>query len=406
MRRMRVVVVSEFYPRSSDPVLGVWAHRQALASRDAGADIHVLVLYRPIAPHAALERSVEAFARETLGLARQPRREVRDGLPVTYVPFLSPPRPRTYASWGAWAGPSLALGLRRLRRRFAFELVHAHNAVPSGDAVRRARLPVPLVVSVHGGDVLYTAPRMRGGDRAVRGTLGAARLVLANSRGIEALAREYGARETRVVHLGADLPGRSSEAGANRARAARSHAPRRLITVGHLVGRKRHADVIRALALLADGHPDLSYAVAGDGPERANLEALAVRLRVADRVRFLGALEPSRVGDELARADLFVMPSVDEAFGVAYIEAMGIAVPAIGCRGEPGPEEIAHAGQGMVLVAPRDPKALAGTISSLLENREELGRLGEQARDTVERAFTWTACGSATVAAYRQALSR
>ena len=47
---MKVLVVAEFYPRVADPTLGIWAHRQALAARDQGADVRVLVLHRPIAP--------------------------------------------------------------------------------------------------------------------------------------------------------------------------------------------------------------------------------------------------------------------------------------------------------------------------------------------------------------------
>ena len=125
---------------------------------------------------------------------------------MSYVRYVSPPRSRSYHAWGAWAAPALALALRRLRRSFDFDLIHAHNAVPAGDAARRARLGVPLVVSVHGGDVLYTAPRTQAGREAVERNLGAAAMVLANSRGIAELARAHGARDTRVVHLGADLP--------------------------------------------------------------------------------------------------------------------------------------------------------------------------------------------------------
>src|SRR3954452_4056969 len=51
---MRVAIVAEYYPRAGDPVLGVWAHRQALAAREAGADVRVLVLHRPVPPRAAL----------------------------------------------------------------------------------------------------------------------------------------------------------------------------------------------------------------------------------------------------------------------------------------------------------------------------------------------------------------
>ena len=384
---MKVVVVSEFYPRRSDPVLGVWAHRQTLAATRAGAQAEVVVLHRPLPPLAALRGGPGPAMRALANGVRQPRTDELDGLAVRYVRFLSPPRPLSYETWGAWAAPALAAALRTLRRRFDFDLVHAHNAVPAGDAVRRARLDVPSVVSVHGGDVLHTARRGRRGRAAVERALGAATLALANSTGIERLAREHGAQETRVVPLGAD------------AAAAARPLPQSptLVTVGHLVARKRHADVIRAVAALAERHPDLRYVVIGDGPERGALEELASKLGVGDRVTLRGQLTPDAALVELREASLFAMPSTDEALGVAYLEAMGAGVPAIGARGEPGPEDIAAAGTGMTLVPPRDVPALAEAVDGLLSDREELRALGEQARETVVAHFTWDRCGAATV---------
>jgi hypothetical protein len=134
---LRALVVAEFYPRAHDPVLGIWAHRQALATRDAGADVRVAVLYRPIPPKA----DPKALGR----YLRQPPRTVLDGITVDYVPFVSPPRGGSYGRWGAWAAPSLAAYLHARRR--TFDVVHAHNAIPAGDAVRRARAGKPLVVS-------------------------------------------------------------------------------------------------------------------------------------------------------------------------------------------------------------------------------------------------------------------
>ncbi|HEV3320995.1 MAG TPA: glycosyltransferase family 4 protein [Solirubrobacteraceae bacterium] len=426
---MRVAVAAEFYPRQSDPVLGVWAHRQALAAQAAGAEVHVLVLHRLVPPRASLYRDPSRPARpgengaaqvgvggvereaggpgqtraggglghgaRTLGgLLREPRHQIRDGLPVTYVPYVSPPRWRSYASWGAWAAPALGIALRRLRRRFDFELIHAHNAVPAGDAVRRAGLDVPLVISVHGGDVLYTAPRSAAGREAVTRGLGAARLVLANSRGIAELVRAYGAPEVRVVHLGADPPSVGL---------ARDAEPA-LVTVGHLVARKRHADVLRALAVLRDRHPTLRYVIVGDGPERVALEGLAARLGVRERVQFCGQLPPAEAIERARRCTLFVMPSTEEAFGVAYIEAMAGGLPAIGCRGEPGPEEIAAAGDGFMLVPPGDIERLTQRIDELLSDPARLREAGRRARATVAAHFTWERCGEQTVAAYEQVL--
>ena len=101
---MRVAVVAEYYPRAADPALGVWAHRQAVAARDAGAEVEVLVLHRPVPSRAAVR------ARDPKALAapfRQPLTTELDGIAVTYVPFVAPPRPRSYGHWGAWAAPTM-----------------------------------------------------------------------------------------------------------------------------------------------------------------------------------------------------------------------------------------------------------------------------------------------------------
>ncbi len=400
----RVAVVAEFYPSLRDPVLGVWAHRQALAARDAGAEVRVLVLHRLVPPRSSLTAGPRGAASALAALAREPRAQTRDGLAVNYVPYVSPARERSYAAWGAWAAPPLALALRHLARSFPFELIHAHNAVPAADAVRRSRVRTPLVVSVHGGDVLYTAGRGPAGAQAVAHGLGAAALVLANSHGIAELARADGAGETRVVHLGTDLPSAQRSArGDGRDERARVGAPS-LVTVAHLIARKRHADVLRALAVLGGRHPTLRYAVIGDGPERIALEGLAARLGVAERVDFHGQLKPEEAVERARRCTLFVMPSTEEAFGVAYVEAMAAGVPAIGCRGEPGPEEIAAAGDGFLLVPPGDIERLSQRIDELLSDPRRLREAGQRARATVAANFTWKRCGEQTLAAYEHVL--
>lgn len=389
---MRALVVTEFYPRADDPVLGIWAHEQARAARTAGVDVRVVVLHRVVPPAATPRRARPAAA---LRLARQPRRAVLDGVPVRYVRYASPPKPRSYGSWGAWAAPALALAVRRLRRTFPFDLVHAHNAVPAADALLRARIAAPLVISEHGADVFHTAPRHPDGRAAIARAFGAARLVLANSAGIAEACATLGARRTRVVHLGTDLP------------AARTAPPAQptLVTVAHLAARKRHADVLRAMWVLRERLPGLRWLIVGDGPERPALEHLAVELGLRERVTFAGQLPHAEALAAARSGSLFVMPSIDEAFGVAYVEAMAGGVPAIAALGEPGPAEIARAGDGIVLVAPGDPERLAGAIAGLAGDPAALGELGRRARATVERAFTWEACGRRTREAYAEAIA-
>jgi glycosyltransferase involved in cell wall biosynthesis len=194
------------------------------------------------------------------------------------------------------------------------------------------------------------------------------------------------------VHLGTDLP-ELVPSDANK-----------LVTVGNLIARKRHGDVMRALWLLRDEHPELRWVIVGDGPERSALHQLAAELELTARVDFRGALAPTEALAAARTGGVFVLPSVEEAFGVAYIEAMAGGVPAIGSRGEPGPEEIAASGGGILLVAPGDPEALATQLRRVLGEPEWRRELGTAARANVEANFTWDGCGRATVTAYEDAL--
>lgn len=397
---MRVAIVAEWYPSAFDPVHGVWAHRQALAARDAGAEVRVLAMRRPVPPLAVLRRGELSRWLEALHQTFAPT--LIDGLSVEAVPLLAPPRPWSYGAWGHWAAPSLSLALSRLRRRWPYDVIHAHSLVPPGFAAawwrRRAggERPPALVVSTHGPDVIHVPRRSALARRATERVLHEAEVVIANSRWAARRCEELGGRplRTQIVHFGTEIP----------AQPQARHSRVTAVTVAHLQARKRHAVVLHALAEIEpQRRPD--YIIIGDGPGRAPLESLARDLGLASQVRFLGQLAHDQALAEAWRCHLYVMPSVEEPFGVAYIEAMAGGLPAIGARGEGGPEDIAAAGDGLLLVDVDDHRALSQEIERLATRPEVLGPLGAAARDTVVRGFTWRRCGEDTVAAYRSALS-
>jgi glycosyltransferase involved in cell wall biosynthesis len=399
---VRVAVVAEWYPSPADPVLGIWAHRQAVAARDAGAEVRVIALRRPIPPLSVARAADLGMLREWARGARAALGPlVLDGIEVRAVPFVAPPRPVSYGSWGYWMAPPLRRALDRLWASWRFDVLHAHCLAPAGHAaarwVRGASERPAFVVSAHGPDMINVPENSSVGRRACVAAMAKANLVVANSTWAARRCEQIAGRPlpARVVHLGADVP----------PVAHRSNGAVRMVTVAHLVGRKRHEVVLRALARLApERRPE--YLVIGDGPCRTTLERLAAELGVTDRVRFAGQLPNERAVAEAAKCDLFVMPGVEEPFGVAFVEAMAAGLPAIGSRGEGGPEDIAAAGPGMVLVEPDDAGGLASVLERLTADRAELARLGAAARETVAANFTWERCGAETVAAYQAALAK
>ena len=356
-------------------MLGVWAHRQAMAAKDAGADVRVIVLDRP------LRRGPRRLVAELNAAANRPRTETRDGIEIEYVRFVSPPRDLSYARWHRWARRPLA---RALDEAQPFDVVHAHYGHLAGAAALpwTTRHAVPLVVSVHGGDVLVPALA-----RTSAPVLHEAAVVMCNSRGILTKASELAGREDnmRVVHLGTDIPAAED--------LPPKHDHTTIATLGHVIPRKRHEDVLRAL-------PDeMRWIVIGDGPELPRLKALARDLGVEERVTFTGQLAPAEALDELARCHVMAMPSIDEAFGVAYVEALARGLPVIACEGEPGPEELTTMGAPVTLVPPKDPQAVAEAIRTVAAD----AALPSQARAAATAHFTWEQCGRATLEVYRSA---
>ena len=381
-------MVAEYYPRRRDPVLGAWAHRQAVAARDAGADVRAIVLERPLpsaaATRAALRGKPGAAAGEARAFAAQPRRDTLDGIAVEYVRFVAPPRERSYASWHLWAARAVRRALARAHGERPLDLVHAHYALPAGGAARRwtALSGVPLVVSVHGGDLLSPLLGASAGRTAVRDVLRSARMVIANSAGMRERAAELTGRDAdvRVIHPPGEPPPEPLP----------PKRPRPTIaTLANLDPRKRHADVLDALARLPE---PTRWLVIGDGPEREPLAARAKAAGLADRVELTGSLPPREAVARLAGCHALAMPSVDEAFGVAYTEALACGVPAIGCSGEPGPEEIAALSPAMTLVPARDPAALARAIEAAMATGAE-----------PDPQFSLAECGRLTLAAYEDA---
>ena len=412
---MKVAVVAEWYPSPGDPVHGLWAHRQAIAAAAGGVETVVLALRRPVPPLSVARRlaqlppdvgALTAWGRDAR-LSLQPA--VRDGIQIESVPWVGPPRPISYGSWGYWMAPALARALDRLYDRWSFDLVHAHCLAPAGHAaarwLRRRGTGAPagprgrpaFAVSAHGPDMFDVPDRSPVGRRACVVALDTADLVIANSTWTRSRCDELAGHPlpATVVPLGADVPEVGTRVG--------DRHELGLVTIAHLQSRKRHETVLRALARLA---PEIrpSYLVIGDGEERDPLERLAAELGLSDRVRFAGQLPNAQALRDLAGCDVFVMPGIHEPFGVAFVEAMAAGLPAIGGRGEGGPEDIAAAGEGMLLVAPGDAGELAEVLRGLDRDRNELRRLGAAARATVAANFTWEACGERTVVAYGEAL--
>lgn len=167
-----------------------------------------------------------------------------------------------------------------------------------------------------------------------------------------------------------------------------------ILYVGRLEPRKGVGVLISAMK-----HVEGTLLIAGTGSILPLLKEKAKRLGVLNRTRFLGHVEHSKLPKLYAASDVFVLPSLSEAFGIVLLEAMASGVPVIGTNVGGIPEIIDGCG---ILTRPGDPKELASAINSVLNNQNFARRLGKLGRRKAERIYSWDIIAKKVEALYRE----
>ncbi|WOP17215.1 glycosyltransferase family 4 protein [Raineyella sp. LH-20] len=316
---------------------------------------------------------------------------VVDGIVVRYLPTPLPSRTlRGVASFALAVLPAWA-GWRRARREFRPEVLHVQCFGPNGAyawALHRMT-GIPLVVSAHGETFMdeedvFTRSRLMAWS--LRRALGDAATVTGCSQLVlDDLSTRFGLhRPALVVPNGIDLL-EAERLGIGPSERDPDRPPT-VVAVARAVRVKGLDLLLRAFAA-ADRPPRTRLVIGGDGPELATLRVLADDLGVAAQVDFLGRLDRAQVIQAMADADLIVVPSRVEAFGIVVLEAWRSGTALI-ATSHGGPADLITDGVDGVLVAPEDGEVFAATLSALLSDRVTLGRLGAAGRRGVA-AFTW-----------------
>lgn len=207
-------------------------------------------------------------------------------------------------------------------------------------------------------------------------------------------------RKLRVVPNGID-PAAFLRPADSALRAQLAGGPDRpLVFTAARLSPQKALDVLLSAAALV---PQAVFVIAGEGPERAALEARAEALGVASRVRLLGARDD--VPELLAACDLFVLPSLVEGLPLSVLEAMAAAKPVVATR-IGGTDEAVADGRTGILVPPGDAGALAAAIRTFLADPERARRWGEAGRDRLRACFTAPAMIDGVTAAYEELLDR
>ena len=282
--------------------------------------------------------------------------------------------------------------LVRLIRRHRPAILHTHlvhadfHALPAG---RFARVPL-LVSTKHGFNPFRDGRIFATADRLV-GRLADVHIAISAGLG-RYLAEREGFDETsfEVIHYGIE-PGDAPPAPPG--------LPR-LAIVGRLIPIKGHDVMLRALAAVRGELPELTLDVVGDGPLEGQLRTTVDELGLGDAVRFSGRVSP--VAPAFEAAEIVVVPSFGEGFGMVALEAMERGRPVI-ASAVGGLPEIVDDGRTGLLVPPGDVDALAAAIRDLIASPGRTAAMGAAGRARALEHFSQDGCTDRTLELYRTA---
>jgi glycosyltransferase involved in cell wall biosynthesis len=380
---MRVLTLTPFYPTDSDDAAGCFVAEPLRELEDFGVNSCVVAVH-PLHRSSSGSTAISPVA--------------------TWIAYPSIPSGVGLASAGGFLYASLISKVRKLHRSQPIDLIHAHAALPCGHAavLLGRELKIPCVVTVHGLDAFF--------DNQVRGWAGVwckrvAQFVYGSASRVICISDKVSERvadgaavpvNTKVIYNSVDeqmfFP------------ASTDSLPSTILSVGNLIPIKDHELLLRALASVLPGYPDISCEIIGDGPERRRLTRLASDCNIARQVRFLGRQSRKQVAEAMRRCVLFALPSRYEGLGCVYLEAMSAEKPVIACRGQ-GIDEIIRHGTNGWLIDPGNLQELVAAISALLQNLQLRRQIGEAARRTVLQNLTSAHQATQLALVYRECLA-
>ena len=277
---------------------------------------------------------------------------------------------------GAWK-------LRKLRKKYNYELIHYWASVPSGILSFLHRGKTPYVVTLYGGDI----PRFISEELQFVHTLARPfnRSVVTNADKVTSMSytmkmaaeKEWGEIDITPICNAASFP------PVDPSQIEKKASPiTRFISVGRLLDWKRFDMAIKAIGRCKD----VELVVVGDGPERKNLEQLATKI-CPGQVQFLGLVDKNRVYEELLKSDVFILPSIADAFGNVYVEAMSCGLPVIAAKAGGVWESIENNVNGF-LVEPDNVDEMVDKVN-FLKDSEERKKMSKEALRLFREKFTW-----------------
>lgn len=295
---------------------------------------------------------------------------------------------------------------RRLIRKNKYDLIHYYFSVPTGLLSFLQPKNIPYIVSLNGGDVPgYNPTEMPFLSKTTKflnkRIIKKAKFVTAVSDDLGNFAKKVlDFNDCKIIHNGVpkDVCISEKEFEINKTIKSKRKGLS-IICVSRLAYLKRIDILIKAMAKL----DDVELKIIGEGSQRQELEKLVCDLKLDKKVSFLGFINNSEIGKYIRNADIFVLPSISDSFGIVFLEAMANGLPVVGARAG-GVGDIIKDGYNGFLVKPLSVDELIIAISRFIDSKDLSFKLGKNGLETVKNNFLWEFKANEYLDLYKKAI--
>jgi glycosyltransferase involved in cell wall biosynthesis len=395
--KINILIISHLYPSTFNQKT-FFVHNQIKELVRQGCSIKVVCPIPWVPPLSHF------FSSKWKEYAKIPQRAIFDGIEVYYPRYFVLPRSFLFEFSGESMYLCIAKKIANIHKNFSFDIIHSHVLIPDGYAgmLLAKKYKKPLITTVHGLDFQYTLFKNGKFKKKIEDVVNYSEKTFVVSNKLKKIAEDnlgVSANKIEVLSNGIDeklLENISCELFAKNQKKGKL-----ILSISNLIKTKGVDFNILSFFKLSEKNKDISYLIIGDGPERKKLEVLVRKLNLADRIHFLGELPHWEAMEQLARCDIFCLPSWQEGFGVVYLEAMAFGKPVIACRGE-GIDGVIVDGENGFLAKPRDIDDLTKKLDYLILNPMKALLVGKNGRRLIVEKYTWNKIVGRMIEVYRE----
>ncbi|MGC9516939.1 MAG: glycosyltransferase [Methanomicrobiales archaeon] len=375
---MKICIVTSMFPRFEGDYYGNFVYDEAKRLFKEGFDVHVVTHHNRDSPYE----------------------EVMQGLKIQRFKWLEPKKFKPLAYYNSITDGfrlisyliSLLLILSKTINKYDIDVIHAHNAIPTGfiAAIVSHVLKIPLFITIHGSDInrFYNKPFYRS---LISFSLNSSEKILVSSKSLYRKVESFIKNGKKILIFRNAIDINKFQVEKNdfiRNKYLIKSDDTLILFVGNLNRSKGIFEIVESFKLLNYKFKKLKLMFVGEGPQKKELNKIVVNNEIEDDVIFTEQINPKRIQKYYQAADIFVLPSYSEGGGppLVILEAMACGVPVVVSNVGGIPEVIKNGINGF-LVPPHDTLELVKKIELLISSNDIKKKFIKSSREIVKENF-------------------